>query len=85
MYQWLICAVALERVATSLQKVSATGKDLQGYTGVTYTGGGWSFNVGHAVVPDYAYDIKADYNGGKIVWVGSSKNGQIKEESYTKP
>jgi len=63
---------------------SYSGKEKQGYSGVTYTGGGWTISVGHAIVPDYAYGIKADYSNGKIVWVGTSKNGQIQEESYTK-
>ena len=78
-------AEALLSSDISFSRVSGTGKDLQGYTSVTYTGGGWSFSIGHAVVPDYAYNIKADYDGGKIVWVGSSKNGQVKEDSYTRP
>jgi hypothetical protein len=77
-------AAALLGSDISFSRVSATGKDMVGYTGVTYKGGGWSFSIGHAVVPDYAYDIRADYGGGKIVWVGSSKNGQVTEESYTK-
>jgi hypothetical protein len=68
----------------SFSKVPGTGRYLLGYTGATYAGGGWSFSVGHAVVPDYAYDIKADYGGGKMVWVGSRKDGQVREESYTK-
>jgi len=63
---------------------SYSGKEKQGYSGVTYTGGGWTVSVGHAIVPNYAYSIKADYSNGKIVWVGTSKNGQIQEESYTK-
>jgi len=62
----------------------STGKDIEGYTGVTYSGGGWTVSIGHAIVPNYAYDIKADYGNGKIVWVGTSKNGQVKEESYTR-
>jgi hypothetical protein len=63
---------------------SYSGKEKQGYTGVTYTGGGWTISIGHAIVPDAAYDIRAEYGAGAIVWVGLSKNGQIKEESYTK-
>ena len=63
---------------------SYSGKEKQGYSGVTYTGGGWTINVGHAIVPNYSYSIKADYSNGKIVWVGTSKNGQIQEVSYTK-
>ncbi|MFA5401209.1 MAG: hypothetical protein WC169_09395 [Dehalococcoidia bacterium] len=62
----------------------STGKDIEGYTGVTYSGGGWVISIGHAIVPNYAWGIKADYDNGKIVWIGDSKNGQISEESYTK-
>lgn len=61
-----------------------TGKDIEGYAGVTYTGGGWVISMGHPIVPNYAWGIKADYGNGKIVWIGSSSNGQITEESYTK-
>jgi len=63
---------------------SSTGKDIEGYTGVIYSGGGWTISIGHAIVPNYAWGIKADYDNGKIVWIGDSKNGQISEESYTK-
>jgi len=67
----------------SFTPVSSTGKDIEGYTSVTYTGGGWVVSIGHAIVPNYAWGIKADYDNGKIVWTGSSRNGQITEESYT--
>ena len=60
-----------------------TGRDIEGYTGVTYSGGGWTISIGHAIVPNYTWGIKADYDNGKIVWIGSSRNGQITEESYT--
>lgn len=60
----------------------STGKDIEGYTGVTYKGGGWVISIGHAIVPNYTWGIKADYSNGKIVWIGSSMNGQITEESY---
>lgn len=63
---------------------SSTGKDIEGYTGVIYSGGGWLISMGHAIVPHYAWGIKADYDNGKIVWIGTSRNGQITEESYTK-
>lgn len=63
---------------------SSTGKDTQGYGRATYTGGGWTVNIGSPFVPDYAYDLTADYGNGKIVWLGTSKNGQIEEGSYTK-
>ena len=62
----------------------STGKDIEGYTGVTYKGGGWVVSIGHAIVPNYAWGIQADYGNGKIVWIGTSSNGQITEESYTK-
>jgi hypothetical protein len=62
----------------------STGKDIEGYSGVTYKGGGWVVSIGHAIVPNYAWGIKADYDSGKIVWIGTSKNGRITEESYTK-
>ncbi len=62
----------------------STGKDIEGYSGVTYKGGGWVVSIGHAIVPNYVWGIKADFDNGKIVWIGSSKNGQITEESYTK-
>jgi hypothetical protein len=62
---------------------SSTGKKTLGYTGAIFTGGGWTIGIGHAVVPDYSWEINADLNNGQIVWVGSSKNGQIGEVSYT--
>jgi len=77
-------AAALLRSDVSFSRVSATGKDVVVYAGVTYMGGGWRFSVGHDVVLDYAYDIKADYGGGKIAWVGSCKDGWVTEESYRK-
>jgi hypothetical protein len=61
---------------------SGGGRGQQGYTGVTYTGGGWTVNIGHAIVPETIYEIRADYGNGKILWVGVLKNGQIKEEGY---
>lgn len=61
-----------------------TGKDIEGYSGVTYSGGGWVVSIGHAIVPNYAWDIEADYGNGKIVWIGTSRDGRITEESYTK-
>jgi len=65
-------------------KTGDIGKDVDGYTGVTYSGNGWTISIGHAVVPHYVYGIRADYGNGKIMWIGTSQNGQIKEESYTR-
>jgi hypothetical protein len=61
----------------------STSKGIEGYSGVTYKGGGWVISIGHAIVPNYTWGIKADYDNGKIVWIGTSKNGKITEESYT--
>jgi hypothetical protein len=65
---------------------SYTEKYRQGYTGVTYTGGGWTISIGRTITPEAmdSYGIRAEYSNGKIVWVGRSKNGQLTEESYTK-
>jgi len=66
----------------SFTQITATGKGRLGYTGVTYTGGAWNISIGHPVVPDYSWEITANYNGGQIVWVGSWKNGILGEVSY---
>jgi len=63
---------------------SSTGKDTQGYSGATYTGGEWTVTIGRTIVPDSVDGIMADYNNGQIVWIGNSKNGLIEEKSYTK-
>lgn len=63
--------------------MSAGEKRVVGYTGVTYTGGGWTISIGHAVTPETIYDVRAEYNSGKIIWTGLSKNGQITEVNYT--
>lgn len=55
-----------------------------GYSGVTYTGGGWNISIGHAITPEDIYDITADYGGGKIIWIGRSQNNTIAEDSYKK-
>jgi hypothetical protein len=75
-------AAALMPADIEFKLTGGTGKDIEGYTGVTYRGGGWVVSIGHAIVPNYVWGIKADYNDGKIVWIGSSSNGQITEESY---
>jgi hypothetical protein len=54
-----------------------------GFTGVTYNAGGWTVAIGHAVTAEVIYDVRAEYRGGKIVWVGTIKEGTITEESYT--
>ena len=62
--------------------LSTGDRQNQGYTRVICSGGGWTVSIGHAITPDNIYDIRAEYVKGQIVWVGSSKNGQIREESY---
>jgi hypothetical protein len=54
-----------------------------GYTGVTYSAGGWTVTIGHAVTPEIIYDVRAEYPSGKIVWVGTIKDSLITELSYT--
>ena len=55
-----------------------------GYGSVTYTGGGWEVSIGHAITLDEIYDMRADYQSGKIVWIGRSQDSVITEDSYTK-
>jgi hypothetical protein len=54
-----------------------------GFTGVTYSAGGWTVAIGHAVTAEVIYDVRAEYRGGKILWVGTIKDSVITEESYT--
>lgn len=62
----------------------STGKRLQGYSRVLYTGDNWNISIGHAVTPVITYQIEADYNNGAIIWTGQIKNGQVEEKSYEK-
>jgi len=77
-------AAAFIPAGITFTPAGGTGKDMEGYSGVTYRGGGWTVSIGHAVVPHYVWDIRADYENGKIVWTGTSSDGQITEESYIK-
>lgn len=54
-----------------------------GYTAFTYTGNGWAVTIGHAVTAEVIYEIRAEYDSGKIVWTGTVKDNIITEESYT--
>ena len=54
-----------------------------GYTGYSFNGGGWMVNIGHPIVADDIYDIRAEYEAARITWVGLLKNGAITEESYS--
>jgi hypothetical protein len=54
-----------------------------GFSQGVYNGGGWTMTMGHAVTAELVYEISADYNNGKIVWNGFSKDGVISELSYT--
>ncbi len=54
-----------------------------GYSSVTYSAGGWRVTIGHAMTPELTYEVKAEYADGKIVWVGTIKDGTITEESYS--
>jgi hypothetical protein len=54
-----------------------------GYTGYTYIGDGWTVTIGHAVTAEVIYEIRAEYDSGKIVWTGTVKDNTITEEGYT--
>jgi hypothetical protein len=54
-----------------------------GFSQGVYNGGGWTMTMGHAVTAELVYEISADYNNGKIIWNGFSKDGVISELSYT--
>jgi hypothetical protein len=54
-----------------------------GYTGITYSGDGWTVTIGHAVTAEVIYEIRAEYDSGKIVWTGTMKDNTITEEGYT--
>lgn len=55
-----------------------------GYTGYTYTGGGWIVTIGHAITAEILYDVRAEYSAEGIVWVGMVKDDVVAEESYTR-
>jgi hypothetical protein len=55
-----------------------------GYTGVTYSVDGWTVTIGHAVTAEVIYEIRAEYDGGKIIWTGTIKDNTITEEGYTR-
>jgi hypothetical protein len=66
-------------------KQSDTGdKRKIGYSRALYSGSGWTVSVGHAVTAVIIYEISADYSNNKIIWNGTSKNGDISEDSYKK-
>ena len=54
-----------------------------GYTGVTYSASGWTIAIGHTITAEIIYNVRAEYPGRKIVWLGTIKDGVITEESYT--
>lgn len=54
-----------------------------GYSGYSFKGDGWMVKIGHPIVADDIYDIRAEYEAAGITWVGLYKNGAITEESYS--
>jgi hypothetical protein len=55
---------------------------LMGYSAATYIGNSWVILIGHAITPQMIYEIKADFDDGKIAWTGIFRNGQFEEYSY---
>ena len=54
-----------------------------GYTAFTYMGNGWTVTIGHAVTAEVIYEIRAEYDSGKIIWTSTMKDNTITEEGYT--
>lgn len=55
-----------------------------GYTRYAYTGDGWTVTIGHAITAEVIYEVTAEYNDERIIWVGTVKDSAITEKSYTK-
>lgn len=55
-----------------------------GYTGVTYSGDGWTVTIGHAVTAEVIYEIRAEYTKEGLVWVGTIQDNAVTENSYVK-
>lgn len=55
-----------------------------GYSRDAFTGDGWKVTIGHAIIPEVIYEVRAEHNDGGIVWVGTVKDGAVTEKSYTK-
>jgi len=55
-----------------------------GYSRDVFTGNGWTVTIGHAVTAEVIYEVTAEYNDERIIWVGMIKGGVITEKSYTK-
>ena len=60
-----------------------SGPKQMGYTEATYTGDGWTVNVGHAVTAEVVYEVRAEHDKEAIVWRGTIKDDVITETNYT--
>ena len=55
-----------------------------GYTRDVFTGDGWKVTVGHAITRKIIYEVRAEYNDERIVWLGTVQDSDVTEKSYTK-
>jgi len=53
-----------------------------GYSSQAYSGGGWTVTIGHAVIPEPVYDVKAENAGAGIIWTGKIQNELVQETGY---
>ena len=53
-----------------------------GYRRSVYNGCGWEIVIGQPVIPEIIYNIRAEYQSGRIIWTGRIINGKIEENSY---
>jgi hypothetical protein len=63
-------------------KAGSDGKGRLGCRRSVYSGGGWNISIGRPVVREKIYNIRAEYQNGRIIWTGRIINGKIEESSY---
>lgn len=63
-------------------KAGSERKGRLGYRCSVYSRGGWNIRIGHPVVREKIYNIRAEYQNGRIIWTGRIINGKIEEYSY---
>jgi hypothetical protein len=69
-------------VDTGYFTVSSDSKRVLGNRRSIYSGSGWNISIGHPVIPEIVYNIKAVYNNGEIIWSGRILNGKVEEQCY---
>ncbi len=60
-------------------------EDIVGYTIVRYTSGGWTAEVGNAVVQEPVYDVEIVFTGEQsLAWKGTvDRSGNVVETEFT--